>query len=247
MSACKSKRIIATLTSLAMIIVFIFALAPARQTRADGVNPGIESFVSSLYSDCLGRNPDPSGLNDWCERLASGSVSGKQCAYGFFFSSEFQSRANSLSDSELINAYYKVFLGRSADPSGSSYWTSEIASTTNDLGVLFTGFADSAEFAQKCTACGITAGEHIDVPTTVRQVATAAATAVAATPVSAPVSTPSTTNNVVPASSSGVMVWIPNTGRRYHSRSSCSGMIDPSYVTIEQAQALGFTPCARCY
>lgn len=46
---------------------------------------------------------------------------------------------------------------------------------------------------------------------------------------------------------SGVMVWIPRTGQRYHSNKKCSGMKEPSYVTIEEARRLGFTPCKKCY
>lgn len=44
-----------------------------------------------------------------------------------------------------------------------------------------------------------------------------------------------------------VMVWISTTGSKYHSRSSCSNMKNPSQVTLEQAQALGLTPCKKCY
>lgn len=45
-----------------------------------------------------------------------------------------------------------------------------------------------------------------------------------------------------------VMVWIPtHGGTKYHSRSSCSGMENPQQVTLEEAQALGFTPCKRCH
>lgn len=45
-----------------------------------------------------------------------------------------------------------------------------------------------------------------------------------------------------------VMVWIPtHGGTKYHSKASCSGMDDPERVTLEEAQALGFTPCGRCY
>ena len=131
-------------------------------------NQGIVTFVTSLYSDCLGRNPDPAGLDDWCAKLASGQISGKQTAYGFFFSSEFQTNANSMTDDELIDAYYKVFLNRAADPSGKSYWAGQIAGTTNDISILFTGFADSTEFADKCASYGITAGSHVDVPETTR-------------------------------------------------------------------------------
>ena len=46
---------------------------------------------------------------------------------------------------------------------------------------------------------------------------------------------------------SSVMVWIPRTGQRYHRNQNCSGMKNPSYVTIEEAKRLGFTPCKKCY
>lgn len=43
------------------------------------------------------------------------------------------------------------------------------------------------------------------------------------------------------------MVWIPNTGARYHSRSSCSNMNNPRQVTRSEAEAMGYTPCKRCH
>ena len=163
------RKIAATL--MASTIFFLGSLAfkiSGRQVYADGFNPGIEAFVNSLYSDCLGRSADPTGFNDWCNKLATGQITGKQAAYGFFFSPEFQAKANVWSDTELINAYYKVFLNRGSDPSGASYWAQQIAGTTNDISILFTGFADSVEFANKCASYGITVGPHVNVPTTVR-------------------------------------------------------------------------------
>ena len=50
-----------------------------------------------------------------------------------------------------------------------SYWRGKIAGTTNDVSILFTGFADSTEFAGKCASYGITVGSHVDVPTTVKR------------------------------------------------------------------------------
>ncbi len=43
------------------------------------------------------------------------------------------------------------------------------------------------------------------------------------------------------------MVWIPNSGSKYHSHSGCSGMKNPSEVTLSKAKSLGFTACKRCY
>lgn len=46
---------------------------------------------------------------------------------------------------------------------------------------------------------------------------------------------------------SGIFVWIPRTGSKYHSRSSCSNMKNPSQVTIEEAIRRGYEPCNKCY
>lgn len=43
------------------------------------------------------------------------------------------------------------------------------------------------------------------------------------------------------------MVWIPRTGKRYHSSERCSNMKDPSRVTLAEAERRGFTPCKKCY
>ena len=47
--------------------------------------------------------------------------------------------------------------------------------------------------------------------------------------------------------SSAGMVWIPQSGSRYHRYASCSGMNNPTQVTREEAEAMGYTPCKRCY
>lgn len=45
----------------------------------------------------------------------------------------------------------------------------------------------------------------------------------------------------------GVQVWIPRTGSKYHSRSSCSGMKNPTQVSKSKAESLGYEPCKKCY
>lgn len=49
------------------------------------------------------------------------------------------------------------------------------------------------------------------------------------------------------SSGSGQLVWIPNSGKRYHSNKNCSNMKNPTQVTIEEAINLGFTPCKKCF
>ena len=43
------------------------------------------------------------------------------------------------------------------------------------------------------------------------------------------------------------MVWIPQSGSKYHSKSSCSGMDGPRQIPISQAISRGYEPCKRCY
>ena len=43
------------------------------------------------------------------------------------------------------------------------------------------------------------------------------------------------------------MVWIPKSGKKYHSNSRCSNMKNPSKVTIEEAKKQNYTPCSKCY
>ena len=43
------------------------------------------------------------------------------------------------------------------------------------------------------------------------------------------------------------MVWIPHSGSKYHSSSSCSGMKGPSQVSLADAQRRGYDPCKKCH
>ncbi len=67
----------------------------------------------------------------------------------------------------------------------------------------------------------------------------------APTPVPTKAPTPRPTEK---PTTSEVLVWIPtNGGKKYHSRPSCSNMIDPIQVTKSKAVSQGFTACGRCY
>ena len=46
---------------------------------------------------------------------------------------------------------------------------------------------------------------------------------------------------------SGDMVWIPQSGSKYHSDPTCSGMKNPTQVPRTEAKSRGFAPCKRCY
>jgi hypothetical protein len=42
------------------------------------------------------------------------------------------------------------------------------------------------------------------------------------------------------------MVWIPDTGKKYHSDEHCRWMESPTLVTLEEAKRLGYEPCKIC-
>lgn len=42
------------------------------------------------------------------------------------------------------------------------------------------------------------------------------------------------------------LVWIPKSGSKYHSKSTCSNMKNPSQVSLDVATGLGYTPCKKC-
>lgn len=48
-------------------------------------------------------------------------------------------------------------------------------------------------------------------------------------------------------SETGEMVWIPESGKKYHNNSSCSNMKNPSKVSVSKAKQMGYTPCKKCY
>lgn len=43
------------------------------------------------------------------------------------------------------------------------------------------------------------------------------------------------------------MVWIDDTGKKYHTKSTCSNMSDPYQVEISTAEGRGYEPCKKCY
>lgn len=61
--------------------------------------------------------------------------------------------------------------------------------------------------------------------------------------------TPSSTapKEAVASTPVGDTVWISGSGKKYHSNASCSGMKNPTKVSLSDAQAAGRTACSKCY
>lgn len=43
-----------------------------------------------------------------------------------------------------------------------------------------------------------------------------------------------------------IYVWIPKSGKCYHKNSHCSGMKNPTKVTLQEAIDQGYRPCSKC-
>lgn len=56
-----------------------------------------------------------------------------------------------------------------------------------------------------------------------------------------------TDSEPTPETKSGGMVWVPQSGKKYHADASCSGMKSPRQVSLSEAQSKGYTACKRCY
>lgn len=123
----------------------------------------IQGFVERLYSGCLGRQSDQDGLDYWSNQLRNGQLTGKQTAYNFFTSPEFADIAKNLSDSELVERFYQVFLDRASEADGAEYWKKSIEGKDNKIAILFNGFSGSREFEDICKNSGIVPGDAVGI------------------------------------------------------------------------------------
>ncbi len=128
-----------------------FVASPEFQARFGA--PDHTSFVTRVYENTLGREPDADGLSYWTNRLEGGMSRGELLA-GFSESVEFIQRIapsflNGLWDAKdtamQAARLYEAVLGRSPDVEGLRYWAGQL---DHGLSVAQAGqaFTDSDEF-----------------------------------------------------------------------------------------------------
>lgn len=44
-----------------------------------------------------------------------------------------------------------------------------------------------------------------------------------------------------------VAVWIPKSGKKYHSKPDCSSMKSPCEISVDEAIEKGYSPCKKCF
>jgi hypothetical protein len=93
------------------------------------------SFVTKLYQNLLGRDPESADLESWLSKLANGTAR-HDMVLTFLRSPEFEVRIATRVDTSLA---YLAFLRRTADPAGMNRWTEALktgSSITDLIGAL---------------------------------------------------------------------------------------------------------------
>lgn len=116
---------------------------------------GVTGFVSRMYTVVLDRQAEKAGLDDWVNRLQTGSADGSAVAQGFITSEEFANR--NLSDSDYVDILYHTFFDRDADAEGRKTWMDKLEGGMSWEYVL-QGFVNSQEFQELCDSYGIKRG-----------------------------------------------------------------------------------------
>ena len=160
-----------TLQEQTQAIVYRWAL-PGSTTDARvgryqliGSTTEIRKFVSRFYKIVLGRDADTAGLNDWTDKLATGTYAGADIARGFIDSIEFDKESKD--DLEYVTTLYKAFFNREPDTAGLDGWLSQLSQGVSREKVL-DGFLYSVEFANLSKSFnikpvkGLTATEGIE-------------------------------------------------------------------------------------
>ena len=117
-------------------------------------------FLTRLYRQVLGREPDQAGLNYWLNLLANGTT-GADVVYGFFFSHEFV-RSNH-SNSRFLDILYSAIFNRAADAAGKNYWLNHLSMGFPRENII-AGFTVSNEFTALCNSFGIVRGTYVPPP-----------------------------------------------------------------------------------
>jgi hypothetical protein len=134
----------------------------AKLTQPAPSTEGATKFVTNLYVNALGRQPDTAGLNNWVNQLTSNKTGGANVAQGIVFSQECINR--NLNNDAWVTMLYPAVLGRPADAAGKQNWVNQLNAGVKREQVFY-NFVTSSEFATYCKSCGIAVGS-IPAPTT---------------------------------------------------------------------------------
>lgn len=113
---------------------------------------GVRNFVLRMYTKALNRNGETLGVEDWTNRINTGSMSPENVAKSFFLSQEFSNR--NLSNADYVETLYETFMDRPSDKEGKRYWLNKLNGGMNREQVL-EGFSRSVEFSKIMQSYGL--------------------------------------------------------------------------------------------
>ena len=113
---------------------------------------GVRNFVLRMYTKVLNRNGETLGVEDWTNRINTGSMSPEDVAKSFFLSREFINR--NLSNAEYVETLYETFMDRAFDKEGKRYWLNKLNGGMSREQVL-EGFSRSVEFSRIMRSYGL--------------------------------------------------------------------------------------------
>jgi len=117
--------------------------------------PPIEAFITRLYQNVMGRQPDTGGLAYWRDSLISGTLTGADICGFFYTCPEFLSKK--MTDEQFITNLYNNCMGRAPDAGGMAYWLSILNAGATRTSVMV-WFVTSPEFTAICKNYGIVRG-----------------------------------------------------------------------------------------
>jgi hypothetical protein len=128
-----------------------FGILPAKPINESLAQ--VQAFVTRFYQQCLQREPDSGGLNDWTNHLINQTKTGADVAFGFVFSQEFINRH--VDDDTYLTILYRAFFDREPDDGGKNNWLTQLEQGTSRE-VVLNGFTGAPEFFNLSESYGIT-------------------------------------------------------------------------------------------
>lgn len=118
--------------------------------------PALQDYITPYYNGLLNRNPDPSGMEHWCEFLVKGGTAA-ELSRRFINSPEFRSK--DVSKEDFVEGLYQTYLRRASDPSGKEHWMEMLPTMSYDEQVtVIRGFVRSKEYHDYCDKFGVEVG-----------------------------------------------------------------------------------------
>lgn len=114
-------------------------------------------YLNTLYRTLFDRDADQNGILGWIDRMNNG-LSRERVQHGFYNSQEFSNLADSFGVTaireeeqlegvdDFVSRFYRLVLGREADPAGLADWVNQLNSGTRSGTDIANGFFNSSEY-----------------------------------------------------------------------------------------------------